>query len=69
MPKIQIHEQQRSTRIDPETGEILDVQVVEQIRHVKKVSNYDEFIFVYLNDMSSFLRLDNGTQIKLLSLI
>lgn len=40
-----------------------------KITNVRKVENKEEFIKVYLQDLSSFLRIDNATQIKLLALI
>lgn len=40
-----------------------------KITSVRKVENKEEFIKVYLQDLSSFLRIDNATQIKLLALI
>lgn len=59
------------TIVDTQTGEIIS-QVVEsekQIISTRKVKNQEEFIMVYLQDLSSFLRIDNATQIKLLALI
>jgi hypothetical protein len=59
------------TIVDAQTGEIVS-QVVEsekQIISTRKVKNQEEFIMVYLQDLSSFLRIDNATQIKLLALI
>lgn len=56
----------KSTYIDLETGEI---GYDETITTIRKVKNYDEFIMVYTQDMSSFMKLENGTQIKLLTLI
>lgn len=59
------------TTIDSQTGEILEqvVQQEKQIIGTRKVKNQEEFIMVYLQDLSSFLRIDNATQIKLLALI
>jgi hypothetical protein len=59
------------TTIDPQTGEIINqvVQQEKQIIATRKVKNQEEFIMVYLQDLSSFLRIDNATQIKLLALI
>lgn len=59
------------TIVDTQTGEIVS-QVVESEKQVfatRKVKNQEEFIMVYLQDLSSFLRIDNATQIKLLALI
>lgn len=59
------------TIVDAQTGEIVS-QVVEsekQIISTRKIKNQEEFIMVYLQDLSSFLRIDNATQIKLLALI
>lgn len=66
--KININEK---TIVDAQTGEIVS-QVVEsekQIISTRKIKNQEEFIMVYLQDLSSFLRIDNATQIKLLALI
>lgn len=59
------------TTIDSQTGEILEqvVQQEKQIIGTRKVKTQEEFIMVYLQDLSSFLRIDNATQIKLLALI
>lgn len=59
------------TTIDSQTGEIISqvVQQEKQIIATRKVKNQEEFIMVYLQDLSSFLRIDNATQIKLLALI
>lgn len=59
------------TTIDSQTGEILEqvVQQEKQIIGTRKVKSQEEFIMVYLQDLSSFLRIDNATQIKLLALI
>ena len=59
------------TTIDSQTGEIIsqEVQQEKQIVATRKVKNQEEFIMVYLQDLSSFLRIDNATQIKLLALI
>lgn len=59
------------TTVDVETGEVISqiVQEEKQIVSTKKVKNQEEFIMVYLQDLSSFLRIDNATQIKLLALI
>lgn len=59
------------TTIDTQTGEIVEqiAQQEKQIIATKKVRSQDEFIMVYLQDLSSFLRIDNVTQIKLLALI
>lgn len=40
-----------------------------QITSVRKVEDKIDFIKIYLQDLSSFLRIDNATQIKLLALI
>ena len=59
------------TTVDVETGEVIShtVQEEKQIISTRKVKNQEEFIMVYLQDLSSFLRIDNATQIKLLALI
>ena len=59
------------TTVDVETGEVISqiVQEEKQIVSTRKVKNQEEFIMVYLQDLSSFLRIDNATQIKLLALI
>ena len=59
------------TTIDSQTGEILDqvVQQEKQIIETRKIKSQEEFIMIYLQDLSSFLRIDNATQIKLLALI
>lgn len=59
------------TTVDVETGEVISqiVQEEKQIVNTRKVKNQEEFIMVYLQDLSSFLRIDNATQIKLLALI
>ena len=59
------------TTVDVETGEVISqiVQEEKQIVSTKKVKNQEEFIMVFLQDLSSFLRIDNATQIKLLALI
>jgi uncharacterized 2Fe-2S/4Fe-4S cluster protein (DUF4445 family) len=59
------------TTVDAQTGEIVEqiAQQEKQIIATKKVKSQDEFIMVYLQDLSSFLRIDNVTQIKLLALI
>jgi hypothetical protein len=59
------------TTVDIETGEVISqiVQEEKQIVSTRKVKNQEEFIMVYLQDLSSFLRIDNATQIKLLALI
>lgn len=59
------------TTVDIETGEVISqiVQEEKQIISTRKVKNQEEFIMVYLQDLSSFLRIDNATQIKLLALI
>lgn len=62
---------EEKTIIDKETGEILDTQVTsnKEINFTRKVKNYNEFIMVYLEDISSFLKIENATQIKVLALI
>lgn len=62
---------EEKTVIDKETGEILDSQIVtnKQLNITHKVKNYNEFIMVYLEDISSFLKIDNATQVKVLALI
>lgn len=62
---------EEKTIIDKETGEVLDTQVVsnKEINFTRKVKNYNEFIMVYLEDISSFLKIENATQIKVLALI
>lgn len=62
---------EEKTVIDKETGEILDSQIItnKQVNLTRKVKNYNEFIMVYLEDISSFLKIDNATQIKVLALI
>lgn len=56
--------------IDPETGEVFTGTTEEKTFHAfKKVKNYSDFIMVYLNDVSNFLKIENGTQIQLLALI
>lgn len=59
------------TVIDKETGEVLDSQIIsnKQLNLTRKVKDYNEFIMVYLKDISSFLKIDNATQIKVLALI
>lgn len=59
------------TTVDVETGEVISqiVQEEKQIVSTRKVKNQEEFIMVFLQDLSSFLRIDNATQIKLLALI
>ena len=56
--------------VDIETGEVLETteETTHNIHTIKKCSS-DEFIMVYLQDLSGFLQIDNGTQIKLLSII
>lgn len=62
---------EEKTVIDKETGEVLDSQIItnKQVNLTRKVKNYNEFIMVYLEDISSFLKIDNATQIKVLALI
>lgn len=62
---------EEKTIIDKETGEVLDTQVTsnKEINFTRKVKNYNEFIMVYLEDISSFLKIENATQIKVLALI
>ncbi len=69
MSTIEIKDKENHYDVDPETGEITNYHITETTRHIRKVSNYNEFIMIYLEDMSSFLRLENITQVKLLSLI
>ena len=59
------------TTVDVETGEVISqiVQEEKQIVSTRKVKNQEVFIMVYFQDLSSFLRIDNATQIKLLALI
>ena len=59
------------TTIDSQTGEILEqvVQQEKQIIGTRKIKSQEEFVMVYLQDLSSFLKIDNATQIKLLALI
>ena len=61
---------EKDTLIDVETGEVLQstLKTNHNIEEYRKC-NSDEFIMVYLKDLSGFLRLDNGTQIKLLAII
>ncbi len=56
--------------VDSETGEILEstTSTSHSMQFFKKCKE-DEFIMVYLHDLSGFLNIDNGTQIKLLSII
>ena len=58
------------TVVNTETGEVLETtqETTHNIRALKKCTS-DEFIMVYLKDLSGFLQIDNGTQIKLLSII
>ena len=67
--QIQVTKNELGTYVNPETGEVYEQLESKTITTTRKVQNYNEFIMVYLEDMSSFLRLDNATQIKLLSLI
>ena len=69
MSTVEIKDKENHYDVDPETGEITNYHITETTRHIRKVSNYNEFIMIYLEDMSSFLRLENITQVKLLSLI
>lgn len=60
----------KQTVVDTETGEVSE-QLTENVNlhSVKKVKNYSDFIMVYLEDLSSILKIENGTQIQLLSII
>lgn len=59
------------TTVDPETGEVVDQHVNEElnIRAIRKVKDYPEFIMIYLKDIAGFLQIDNATQIQILSII
>lgn len=56
--------------VDFETGELIEStrQSTHEMECFRKCTN-DEFIMVYLKDLSGFLNIDNATQIKLLSII
>lgn len=69
MGLVEIKDQNTHYDLDQATGEITNIHVVETVRQVKKLSTYDEFIMVYLNDISSFINLDNATQMKIMALI
>lgn len=69
MSLVEIKDQNTHYDLDKETGEITNIHVVETVRQVKKLNTYDEFIMVYLNDISSFINLDNATQMKVMALI
>lgn len=58
------------TVVDSNTGEVLDTTTksTHKIEEYKKCKP-DEFVMVYLQDLSGFLKLENATQIKLLSFI
>lgn len=60
----------KQTVVDTETGEVSE-RLTENVNlhSVKKVKNYSDFIMVYLEDLSSILKIENGTQIQLLSII
>ena len=59
------------TTVDPETGEVINQHVNEElnIRATRKVKDYPEFIMIYLKDIAGFLQIDNATQIQMLSII
>lgn len=59
-----------TTVVDQDTGEIIESNTTSAhyLEEYKKCKP-DEFIMVYLQDISGFLRLENATQIKLLSII
>jgi len=59
------------TTVDPETGEVINQHVNEElnIRATRKVKDYPEFIMIYLKDIAGFLQIDNATQIQILSII
>ena len=69
MSLVEIKDQNTHYDLDKETGEITNIHVIETVRQVKKLNTYDEFIMVYLNDISSFINLDNATQMKVMALI
>lgn len=55
--------------VDNQTGEVIDSTTsVHEMKINRKVTR-ENFIMVYLEDLSGFLNIDNGTQIRLLSLI
>ena len=55
--------------VDNQTGEVIDSTTsVHEMKINRKVTR-ENFIMVYLEDLSGFLNIDNGTQIKLLSRI
>lgn len=59
-----------NTIVDSETGEVLDSTVRTNLKiEAYRKCNKDEFIMIYLQDISGFLRIDNGTQIKLLAIL
>lgn len=69
--KVETTNKHINTVADPITGEIIkqQIEIDQVITTTRKVNSYDEFIMVYLDDMSSFLRIDSATQCKLLALI
>lgn len=58
------------TVVNADTGEVLESTVESnlELEEYRKCTQ-EEFIMVYLQDLSGFLQLDNGTQIKLLTII
>lgn len=55
--------------VDPVTGEVIVKTGSKTVTITKKVKNHNEFIMVYLEDMSPFLQLKNSSQIGVLALM
>lgn len=66
-----ITKQEIKTRelVDTETGEVIESTTEVLNTSFNKKVTKDNFIMVYLNDVSGFLKIDNATQIALLALI
>lgn len=55
--------------VDPITGEVVAYDKAQSTEIIKKTKDYDEFIQVYLNDLSGLLQLDSQAEIKLLTIL
>lgn len=64
-----IEEKQTTTVVDSATGEVLSSNVEQLNISITKNVKKENFIQVYLQDISGFLKIENGTQIQLLALI
>ena len=64
-----IEEKQTTTVVDSATGEVLSSNVEQLNISITKNVKRENFIQVYLQDVSGFLKIENGTQIQLLALI